>query len=82
MDDAGPDRRFTRAQVERLMAIANRLGVSVEAKVEPIADAPGEEGAHAAPDGIEMAGRMRSDPGRSLCAQTRIDPGTLRMLKS
>lgn len=62
--------------------MANRIGVPVEPWVEQLAGKLRVEHSNAAQDGAEMAGRMRSDPGQSLRAQTRIEPSTLHMLKS
>ncbi len=64
------------------MAMANRIGVPVEPWVEQLAGELRVQRSNAAQDGAEMAGRMRSDPSRSLRAQTRIDASTLHMLKS
>lgn len=82
MSDTRRNRRFTLEEVDRLLAMANRIGVPVEPWVEQLAGELRVQRSNAAQDGAEMAGRMRSDPGRSLRAQTRIDPGTLHMLKS
>ncbi len=82
MSDTGRHRRFTLEEVERLLTMANRIGVPVEPWVDELARELRVERSNAAQDGAEMAGRMRSDPGRSLRAQTRIDRSTLHMLKS
>ena len=82
MDETARNRRFTLKEVERLLAMATRIGVPVEPWVEQLARELRADHSNAAQEGAELAGRMRSDPGRSLRAQTRIDRGTLHMLKS
>jgi len=82
VSDAARHRRFTLEEVERLLTMANRIGVPVEPWVDQLAGELRAQRSNAAQDGAELAGRMRSDPGRSLRAQTRIDRSTLHMLKS
>lgn len=82
MSEAGRHRRFTLEEVERLLAMANRIGVPVEPWVGQLARELRARQPSAAQEGAELAGRMRSDPGQSLKAQARIDRGTLHMLKS
>ncbi len=81
MDDRARNLRFSLEEIERLLAMANRIGVPVEPWVEQLAHELRTERSGAAQDGAEVAGRMRRDPGRSLGAQGHLDPRALRILK-
>jgi hypothetical protein len=82
VDDGARNLRFTLEEIERLLAMANKIGVPVEPWVEQLAHELRAGRSSAAQDGADLAGRMRSDPGRSLRAQGQIDPGALHVLKS
>jgi len=73
--------RFTLEEIERLLAMANRIGVPVEPWVEELARDLRETRPSVARDGADLAGKMRSDPRRSLGAQASLDPRALRALK-
>lgn len=73
--------RFTLEEIERLLAMANRIGVPVEPWVEELAHDLREPRPSAPQDGVDLAGKMRSDPRRSLGAQAGLDPRILRVLK-
>jgi DNA-binding transcriptional MerR regulator len=81
VDDRARNLRFSLEEIERLLAMANKIGVPVEPWVEELARDLREERSNAAHDGAEVAGRMRKDPRRSLGAQGRLDASALRILK-
>ena len=81
MDDRQGRLRLTLDEIERLLAVADRVGAPVEPWVEQLAaelraalPAPVE-------DGARVAGRMRSNPRGSLGAQARLDPRAINLLK-
>lgn len=82
MDDKSRSLRFTLEEIERLLAMANRVGVPVEPWVEEVAAELRSHRASAVEDGAEVAGRMRSDPGRSRYAHAQLDPAAMRALKT
>lgn len=81
MDDGTRNLRFTLEEIERLLAMANRIGVPVEPWVEELAIELRANRTTAAQEGADMAGRMRSDPGRSLGAQGHIEASAIHALK-
>lgn len=82
MDNNARNLRFTLEEIERLLAMASRIGVPVEPWVDELARELRTARSSAAQDGADMAGRMRSDPRRSLGAQGHLDPSILRVLKN
>jgi hypothetical protein len=84
MDDRHTKLRLTLDEIERLMAAADAVGAAVEPWIVELAGelratlAGGDGGLL---DGAGMAGRMRSDPARSLGAQAPIAARAARILK-
>ena len=74
--------RLTLEEIERLMHLAEREGVQVEAWVEQLAAELRAAVPQPAADGAEVAGRMRSNPRDSLDAQAHLDPRAIKALKS
>jgi hypothetical protein len=91
--DQDPERlRRALREIEELIAEAARNGDRVDRWLEELADelrASIQPAAGPAPaafdpgeaDSRRVAGRIRSDPARSIGAQARLDPRTLRLLK-
>ncbi len=73
--------RLTLDEIERLMAVAARVGAPVEPWVEQLAAELRAMVPVAAEDGAIVAGRMRSNPRRSLGAQAHLDPQAVNILK-
>ncbi|MDQ8757154.1 hypothetical protein RCO27_13060 [Sphingosinicella sp. LHD-64] len=81
MDGRARNLRYSLEEIERLLAMATRIGVPVEPWVEELARDLRAERSSTTQEGAEVAGRMRRDPGRSLHAQARLDASALRVLK-
>ncbi len=74
--------RLTLDEIERLLALADRVGARVEPWVEQLAAELRAALPGPAEDGVALAGRMRSNPRDSLDAQARLDPRAIKALKS
>jgi hypothetical protein len=84
MDDRQTRLRLTLGEIERLMAAADQIGAPIEPWIVELAGElratlAGAEGGLL--DGAGMAGRMRSDPARSLGAQSPIAARAIQVLK-
>lgn len=81
MSDPQGKLRLTLDEIERLLAVAARVGAPVEPWVEQLAAELRATLPGPAEDGAEVAGRMRSNPRDSMGAQAHLDAKAINVLK-
>ncbi len=76
------NQRVTLAEVERLLAAAERSGTAIPAWLEKLAGELRAALSGEPQSGPDLAERMRVDPGRSLGAHANVGADAVRVLKS